>query len=98
MGWLLSGSAARLERGRGHMPEWGCEKPTILSDRRQLLRPPLNCRASGFVQSTKSHVVQGLGIMARPKTLAHKRRRGRDSIYTHFDPLLYSCYEQLHCY
>ena len=29
----------------------GCEKPTILSDRRRLLRPPLNCRASGFVQS-----------------------------------------------
>jgi hypothetical protein len=29
----------------------GCEKPTILSDRRQLLRQPLNCRASGFVQS-----------------------------------------------
>src|SRR5207302_11193180 len=25
--------------------------PTILSDRRRLLRPPLNCRASGFVQS-----------------------------------------------
>src|SRR6266487_6562435 len=29
----------------------GCEKPTILSDGRRLLRPPLNCRASGFVQS-----------------------------------------------
>src|SRR5947208_2369677 len=25
--------------------------PTILSDRRRLLRLPLNCRASGFVQS-----------------------------------------------
>src|SRR6185503_20529134 len=25
--------------------------PTILSDRRRLLRPPLDCRASGFVQS-----------------------------------------------
>ena len=33
----------------------GCEKPTILSDRRQLLRPPLNCRGSGFVQSPESH-------------------------------------------
>src|SRR5438094_10231097 len=25
--------------------------PTVLSDRRRLLRPPLNCSASGFVQS-----------------------------------------------
>src|SRR5262249_4646146 len=45
------------EEGRSQPSEnllsqgWGCEKPTILSDRRQLLRPPLNCRASGFVQS-----------------------------------------------
>jgi len=38
---------------------WGCEKPTILSDRRQLLRPPLNCHASGFVQSPKSHDFRG---------------------------------------
>jgi hypothetical protein len=30
---------------------WAAKNPTILSDRRQLLRPPLNCRASGFVQS-----------------------------------------------
>ena len=28
--------------------------PTILSDRRRLLRPPLDCRASGFVQSLAS--------------------------------------------
>src|SRR5262249_5906286 len=39
---------------------WGCEKPTILSDRRQLLRPPLNCRASGFVQSLESQPLSGL--------------------------------------
>jgi hypothetical protein len=33
--------------------------PTILSDRRRVLRLPLNCRASGFVQS----IVQiGLGF------------------------------------
>src|SRR5258705_2541907 len=28
--------------------------PTILSDRRRVLRLPLNCRASGFVQSPES--------------------------------------------
>jgi DJ-1/PfpI family protein len=32
----------------------------ILSDRRRLLRPPLNCRASGFVQSQTSHNLREL--------------------------------------
>src|SRR5438876_10243682 len=34
--------------------------PTILSDRRRLLRPPLNCRASGFVQSHRASRVLNL--------------------------------------
>jgi hypothetical protein len=41
----------------------GFEKPMILSDRRRLLRPPLNCRASGFVQSGKS---QPIGELVSP--------------------------------
>jgi len=45
---------------------WGCEKPTILSDRRQLLRPPLNCRASGFVQSPTSHNFRD-SVWAQPR-------------------------------
>jgi hypothetical protein len=36
----------------------------ILSDRRQLLRPPLNCRGSGFVQSSKSHDFRDLVLAA----------------------------------
>src|SRR6266487_4038007 len=50
----------------------GCEKPTILSDGRRLLRPPLNCRASGFVQSLQHRtylVTVGMAescCMARP--------------------------------
>jgi hypothetical protein len=31
---------------------WAAREPTILSNRRRLMRPPLNCRVSGFVQST----------------------------------------------
>jgi hypothetical protein len=38
----------------------GCEMPTILSDRRRLLRSPFNCRASGFVQSLESQPLSGL--------------------------------------
>jgi len=41
--FVITGSKEILVTG-------ACEKPTILSD---LLRPPLNCRASGFVQSSK---------------------------------------------
>ena len=41
----------------------GCEKPTILSDRRRLLRPPLNCRASGFVQSFLRLSCRPLGLL-----------------------------------
>src|SRR5436190_10559124 len=37
----------------------GHEKPRILSDRRRL-QPPLNCRASGFVQSLESQLLSGL--------------------------------------
>src|SRR6266498_399669 len=40
----------------------GCEKPTILSDGRRLLRPPLNCRASGFVQSPRESRTPRIGI------------------------------------
>src|SRR5262245_48456473 len=37
----------------------------ILSDRRRL-RPPLNCRASGFVQSLESRPLSGLVLHLRP--------------------------------
>src|SRR5436190_17507878 len=40
--------------------------PTILSDRRRLLRPSLNRRASGFVQSRTSQPTCGLVLYMKP--------------------------------
>jgi hypothetical protein len=55
----------------------GFEKPTILSDRRQLLRPPLNCRASGFVQSI---------LRARIRKIVFRQHRPKGDIKTN-EPL-----------
>src|SRR6266487_5216159 len=52
----------------------GCEKPTILSDGRRLLRPPLNCRASGFVQSpSRAEPKKALSFIRHCRTSTHAR-------------------------
>src|SRR5262249_1989935 len=64
----------------------GLRKPTILSDRRQLLRPPLNCRASGFVQS--------LDLLARDvlpefaERAAERDQRKADELAPHVEKAL----------
>jgi hypothetical protein len=53
-------------------------KPTILSDRRRLPQPPLNCRASGFVQSPSDSFRSGYALSYGTDTLS-LRSRGKPS-------------------
>src|SRR5262245_20538463 len=54
---VLDHAAARVadlsHRTTSCLKGWA-SKPSILSDRRRLLRPLVNCRVSGFVQSLES--------------------------------------------
>src|SRR6266566_4880546 len=62
---------ADLSHRKTSCPKGWALTPTILSDRRRLLRPPLNCRASGFVHSM---------LRSRPPKIVFRQQRPNSDI------------------